>query len=252
MKNILMIVGIAIALGALIWVITANRGEDLIDDVVYVAGDPLELTLDTVNQWKDILATSSEASLGLEEFLVSDIFAPALRQQLIDRNQDTAREPMLDVIFCQAEVPPRLVGRLILETPTEAQVMVLARGTEDRSPYQAVIALAGNGEGAWTINKIDCVQGEVAPEVEFTFDHEGYLLKSVPAPYQSGSWHVVFEQDGQMGYVAPLVFDAESVCIDSAGTESVCDPDTLLEPIPALIQGEMTESGVTVKRVTFK
>lgn len=251
MKKIIVLIALAVSLAAIIWVASSNRVQDTAADLVYTPGEPLEMTLELASEWREIRATSTVSESALSEFLARDIFAPTLREALLAKSVDTAREPLLDVIVCQANIPPRLVGRLILETSTEAQVMVLARGSEERSPYQSIVTLAGNGEGAWVITDISCAQGEVAPEVEFTFDREGYLLKSVPPPYESGSWYVVFEQNGQMGYVAPLTFSAESVCVDESGTESVCEPDSLKEPLSVLVQGDMTESGVDVKRITF-
>lgn len=252
MKKIIILAILALVVATSVFFISQR------DDVTetqqrYVSGEPLDLVLTMANDWQvNLSATSTENQLSLEEFINNDLFDPETRQELLEQTEVPVFDPPLDVIFCQANVPPRLVGRTVLETPTKSQVMVVARGSEERSPYQAIVSLDGNGEGAWVITGIECVQGETAPDVEFTFDREGYLLKSVPAPYQTGEWHVVFEQDGQMGYVAPLAFDSDSICIDLTGNETTCDPNSLQEPLPALVQGEMTEVGITVKRVTFK
>ncbi len=252
MKKIVILLSLALILGALIFFIVSNRTSTVTEEVlVYTPGDPLDITLDMANAWRDNVAASSETAISLESFLDTDLFTRAVAADLVARSQDMTREPMIDVLLCQAVIPPRVVGRLIVETPTEAQIMIMARGSEERSPNQTVVTLTGNGEGAWIITGVECTQGEVAPDVEFPFDNEGYLLKSVPPPYQAGDWHVVFEQNGQMGYVAPLTFTSESICISTNGEESVCDPSALTEPLPALVQGDMTEVGVTVRRITF-
>jgi len=251
MKKIVILVIVGAALASLIWMAVTNREDSFVDENIYTLGDPLDITLDTINSWRDNIAPETEEAMSLTEFLMKDVFTRALATSLLSLAEDTSREPLRDVILCQSEVPPRIVGRLIVQTETEAQVMVMARGTENRSPFQTIVTLLGNGEGAWVISRLECAQGEVAPEVEFTFDYEGYLLKSVPPPYQAGEWHVVFAQDGQMGYVAPLTFTNDSVCISSNGDESVCNPAIIQEPAPALVQGDMTEVGVNVKRITF-
>jgi len=251
MKKIVILLTLTIVLGALIVLILSNRDAQTNDAVVYTSGDPLDIALEVANSWRNNIATSSELMVSLESFLDNDLFTRSMAADLVARSYDLTRDPMLDVILCQAVTPPRIVGRLIVETPTEAQIMIMARGSEERSPHQSVITLSGNGEGAWVVTGVECTRGEVAPEVEFPFDNEGYLLQSVPPPYQAGDWHVVFEQGGQMGYVAPLTFTTESVCITSSGQESVCDPSSFKEPLPALVQGDMTEMGVTVLRITF-
>lgn len=250
MKNIFILGGlILLAVGVYFFLSSDRSSEPVAIEETYVTGEPLDLVLQAVNDWREIQATTSETTTTLESFISTDLFSVPLRATLMEQDADLSRDPQLDVIYCQAVVPPRLVGRMILNTETEAQLMIFGRGLENPSPYQAIVTMTGNGEGAWSINNIECAQGEVAPDVEFTFDNEGYLLKSVPPPYQSGSWHVVFEQDGQMGYVAPLVFDAESICIESSGEQAVCEPDNLVEPILATIRGDMTESGVTVRQI---
>jgi len=255
-KYIFLILAVLLIVAIGWFVITKSDKESALPADVYVLGEPFDLTLEIVGEWRENVSTTSEAQISLDEFVKKDIFSQTIRQKLVDTAADTAREPLLDVMFCQAETPPRLVGRVVFETPNEAQVMVLARGQEEPSGYQAIVSLKSNGEGAWSITDIDCVQGEVAPVVEFAFDKNGYLLKSVPPPYQTGEWHVTFSQEDSngnvvSGYVAPLFFTEESICIAENGEESICNPDSLVEPVSALVQGDMSEVGVTVRRITF-
>jgi hypothetical protein len=52
------------------------------------------------------------------------------------------------------------------------------------------------------------------------------------------------------GYVLPLTFDAESVCINQEGAESACDLTQLKEATRVFIQASMTETEAIVKRMT--
>jgi hypothetical protein len=126
----------------------------------------------------------------------------------------------------------------------------LARGLEERSPNVAVVTLGGD-TGEWLITDIRCAQGESGPEREFSFDREGHLLKSVPPPLNPDYWHLVFEENGINGHTAPLFFDESSTCVALDGTEATCNTDNFVDATKALVQGEMTESGVEVKRVTL-
>jgi hypothetical protein len=249
-KKIGIVAALAVVLVVIIAIMVMNRPEKE-EVVVYTVGDPMDIALDMANAWRNTLIATEDSIMALSEFVASDQFTRAAAEDLKGRIADTAREPLLDVILCQVEIPPRIVGRMIVQTNTEAQVMLIARGLENRTPNQTIVTMRGNGENAWVINSVTCSQGETMPEFEFAFDHTGYLLKSVPPPYTAGNWHVVFEQEGVMGYVAPLTFGDDSLCISTTGEESVCSPDNFKEPVPALVQGDMTEEGVIVKRITF-
>jgi hypothetical protein len=106
--------------------------------------------------------------------------------------------------------------------------------------------------GGWYIDNIQCSFGEFAEEKEFSFEKEGFLLKnSVPSPYNSKNWHLVFAENGQDGHVVPLFFDSESQCTDLDGNKSVCKPDQFTETTGVFIRGQMTERGVSVKQQTL-
>lgn len=246
MKKILTLTLVLIGVIVIAWyLISARTAVPVLEPDMFTQGDPIDLTLEMMGQWRDNLAGTSSVSLA--DFLEQPLFSPSLRTTLTEVTEANGLDPLL----CQPEIPPRVVGRMVLQTETEAQVLVFARGLEMLAPQQSLVTLRGNGEGGWVIGSVACVLGETAPEVEFTFDRQGYLLKSVPAPYQAGEWHIVFEQNGQMGYVAPLSFTAESLCTEANGAEAVCVPDDFIEPSAALVRGEMTEAGVVVNQVRF-
>ncbi|NCT02026.1 hypothetical protein GW766_02120, partial [Candidatus Parcubacteria bacterium] len=131
------------------------------------------------------------------------------------------------------------------------QVMVLTRGGEEKSPYQDIVTVAVV-DGKWRITEISCAQGEIAPERAYDFEHEGFLLKSVPPPLDPQYWHLVYEENGQLGHTVPLFFSAESICIDGAGNESICVPTQFTDASPAFLQAAMTEAGAAVRRLQLK
>lgn len=204
---------------------------------------PIDTVLDFYDQWLEAAQSTSTDPYaeGLHE---TPILGADLRQRLADAEGRASGTP--DPVLCQAEVPTQISSRPVYEGETEAQVLVRSR--EAGRPDQAVVTLSRLNEG-WYISGISCSSGEVAPEREFDFSMEGYLLKSVEPPLDSQYWHLVFEQNGQQGHVVPLYFSAESRCIDADGAEDVCAPETFIEPSQATVHGAMTDSGVQVERL---
>lgn len=248
-KYIIAIVAIVL-LGLAVWFIvggglsntyTANNGAQA------PTADPLDTVLDFYNEWLSAaqstttdpyaagLATSTVLSADVQGYLASDMSAAEL-------------EPVL----CQpvAVMPERVGAKLLFKQDFQAQVQVLARGLEQKSPYYAVVTLTAH-EGDWQISEIACQDGESAPESEFSFDKSGYLLKSVPAPLNSEYWHLVFTENNQPGHTVPLFFNASSTCVAADGTESVCDEGALTETTRVSVQGEMTEAGASVLYLRF-
>jgi hypothetical protein len=212
-------------------------------------GDALDVTIDFYNEW--LAASLSTTTNPFESGLInSTVLSDEVRAAILE-NRENRAEGDLDAVFCQAEVPERVGGKEILKLEREAQIMILARGFEERSPYQAVVTL-GAVKGEWQIIKIDCLQGEVAPVREFDFERTGFLLKSVPPPLNPEYWHLVYEEAGKPGHTIPLFFDAESICIAADGTEGICDPSSFVEPAKALVQAAMLDTGADVRRVTFE
>jgi hypothetical protein len=110
---------------------------------------------------------------------------------------------------------------------------------------------AVNGE--WVISDITCSRGELAPDLEFTFDREGNLLKqSLQPPLDNEQWHLIYTKDDVAGNAIPLLFAATSVCIQPNGSEQVCEPDQLTEATAVQVQGAMQEAGVLVERMQLQ
>jgi hypothetical protein len=106
-------------------------------------------------------------------------------------------------------------------------------------------------DAKWQITKLDCSEGESAVAKEFNFEKTGFLLKdSIKPPFSKENWHLVYEQETQPGYVVPLTFDAESVCIAIDGSQTACDQSKLTEASQVFLQANMTETGAIVKRMT--
>lgn len=209
--------------------------------------DPLDVTIDFYNEW--LVAVQSTSTTPVDAGLLA---SPRLSEGVRTKLEATLNnEGMPDPVLCEPVTPERMGGKVLYALPTEAQIQMLPRGNTERTGAQAVVSLVVQN-GAWVISDIYCSTGEVGPEREYSFEQEGYLLKSVPEPLNSDYWHLVFEQNGQGGYTAPLFFDAESICISQDGTEAVCNPDTFIEPAAAYVQAEMTEAGANVKRIQLR
>lgn len=217
------------------------------EDSAVPTTEPLDVVLDFYGQWSAVLASSTAPFES--ELFASTNFAPELRSALTVAR---AENPAFDPISCQTGVvPERFRGRVYPASETEAKVLVEARMGKNSLPEMAFITVKAVA-GEWQITAIDCTVGDVAPEVEFNYDREGLLLKSVPPPYEAGKWHLVFEQDGQMGYVTPLFFSATTTCVARNGEVSVCNPDTFTETARVIVKGGMTEIGAEVVRLEFQ
>ncbi len=251
MKKIIVVVVVVVALGLVATILLTRQAgfstptTEVVNQVPI--GDPMDATMEFYGPWLAAeLSTSSDPQT--ENLLAHPRLTSELSTGLTSALEDTTLE--VNPVLCQTSIPPRIGTKLSYRLDTKAEVHVLARGLEDRSTRIAVVTLtAQNGE--WVISDITCSNGETAPEREFSFDKEGFLLKNVPPPLNADNWHLVFEENGVMGHTAPLFFSPESTCIATDTTSTVCSPDTFTEPSKALVQGEMAEAGVSVQRVTF-
>jgi len=245
------VIAAVVVIGGLIWF--GNNGSDdsgTDGDKVkeMTLGDPTDIVSDFYKEWLE--AVKDEARDPYDSDLVkAAVLGQAVKDRMNDK-LDTSYGIELDSVLCQEFVPERIGVKAVFVGDTKAEVMVLARGGETKSPNRAIVTLDAE-DGEWKITKISCASGESAPEREFTFERDGYLLKSVPAPLNSDNWHLVFEENGEEGHTVPLFFDFESTCIASDGGESVCAVNALVEPTKAFVQGQMTEAGLSVKRITF-
>ena len=209
--------------------------------------DLIDVTLEVYDPWLAALkATSTE--INQSELLATMPLTTQLRAKLEQALGDG--QPIVDPIICQPQLPERIGVKSIFENETEAQVVVVARG--NKVPEQALVTLAVT-DNRWLVSDISCSQGEVAPQLEFSFAREGNLLKqSLQPPLDSSQWHLIYEKDGVQGYAIPLLFDQESICIQTDGSEQVCVPDQLSEVTAVSIKGAMQEAGALVRRMELK
>ncbi len=241
MKKIIIAVLVLLVIGGGVWFAkNGGMGQEVskVDAIDTVGG--------FYDQW--LLATKQpEAVPNRATLAKSPILSKELRKKLGEALKQT--ESTLDPVLCQATVPEDISLRQVSETAEKAEILVTARNS--KATEQAIIILQKLNEG-WYINEINCSLGEFEPEREFTFEKEGFLLKdSVPAPYDAKNWHIVFEQNGTAGHVAPLFFDGESQCTALSGNVSQCNPAQFAEATKVLVKGQMSERGVSVKQLLF-
>jgi hypothetical protein len=237
----------AIALATSLFKGNSNPGE--VSGVQIPPDDAFDVATEFYNQW--LAETQSTTTNPFDSGLINSTRLSNDVRTLINEKRASKAEGDLDAVLCQASVPERVGGKEIFKSETKAQVMILARGFETKSPYQAIVDLDAI-DGNWQITKIECLQSEVAPTREYQFEHSGYLLKSVVAPLNPEYWHLVYEENGKPGHAVPLFFDAESICVAVGGTETVCDPSQFAEPAKVLLQADMLDTGADVRRVTFE
>ncbi|MEX0930569.1 MAG: DUF3828 domain-containing protein [Candidatus Paceibacterota bacterium] len=241
--RIIAIVTLVLAVGLLAWMFFGGGG--LGENQAVEQGNPAVIVLDFYDPW--LAALQSEDTDPYQSGLAaSPILSKELRERLADA--DDRPEGEVDPVLCQTAVPTGISARPIFTNDEQAQVLVLS--TQQGLHGQAVVTLNKLNDG-WYIDDIECSSGEVAPDREFSFEMEGYLLKSVPEPLDSRYWHLVFDQNNEQGHTVPLFFDAESVCQDAGGETATCNPNEFTEPVRAIVKGEMSETGVEVKRVEF-
>lgn len=240
---------LSIAGAAVVGLLVLGTGLFLAKDYLWpaphqaVVGEPVDIVLDFYDPW--LTAAQSTTTDPYKEGLAkASILSKELRKKLAGAKGRSDTEP--DPVLCNVILPLEISARPVSQIDGIAQVLVLSR-TEGQEG-QALVYLTQEGEG-WYIADIVCSPGEFGPEREFSFDTEGFLLKSVPAPYDSQYWHLVFEERGEPGHAAPLFFDAQSTCVALDKSEAVCDPSTFVEPSKAYVRGQMTETGVQVQRI---
>lgn len=249
MKKIFLII-FAIALIALLAFLFSTMRQDgsvTTGDQNAALGDPMDATLEFYQAWHEAeLSTTTDPQT--ENLLDHPRISEEVRLALTNALNEDDRE--VNPVLCQTTVPPRIGTKVSYTLDNQAEVHVFARGFEERSSRTAVVELSGDS-GEWLITRINCANGEQGPDREFTFAREGSLLKSVPPPLNPEYWHLVFEEDSVNGHTAPLFFDENSTCVMTDGSETQCDPDTFTDATRAFVQGNMTEAGVNVVRVTF-
>lgn len=222
---------------------TFNREEK-----VKAIPDPLDVTLDFYSDWLE-LQSGTTTNPYESELMTNGILTEAARNALKEAKSNGGE---IDPFFCQKQTPARIGAKVLFELENKAEIIILDKTPSSTEPFsQAIVSLTKN-DTAWNITNISCSTGEVAPVSEYDFDHEGYLIKSLPAPYKTGEWHLVFEQSGQMGYVAPLLFSTTSICSAAGGAEATCYPELFTEGTTAKVVGDMYEEGVSVVKLEIK
>lgn len=212
---------------------------------------PEEDVLDVVSAFYESWLEAIKGTEGVskDELLNSPLLSASVRTKVATA-LDTNEPEMQDPVLCQVVPPDRIGGRVLFAQPTEAQVMMLARGLETPSPYQAIVSvIAVNGQ--WQISDITCSQGETAPQRDYDFEREGFLLKQVPPPLNPDFWHLVYEENGQMGRTVPLTFTENSVCVLANGEEQPCDESSFRDATKVTVRADMSETGATVRRLEF-
>ena len=203
--------------------------------------EPMDIVLDFYDPWLEA-ARSTETNPYEAGLVDNPILSKELRETLVAAEGGEGKDP----VVCQDPVPEKIVSKSIFVSKEEIRILVFSR--EQKLAGQAIVTLRSLNDG-WYISDILCSRGEFGEEREFTFEYKGHLLKNIPTAQDFDAWHLVYTQDGVPGYAAQLFFDAESVCVDLEGSESVCDPMQLSQGAKAKLQGNMSEQGVTVKRI---
>lgn len=251
-KNKILLAGGVVALIVIIGIVafffkksdSPTGGDVQVTDQVVSTEDPSDIVLDFYDAWLEaVKSTSTDPyAAGVAS---QPILSAGLRAKLeAGKGQTTEIDPVL----CLATPPERVISRIVFELDDTMQVLVMAKNAT--GTLQTLLTLKKQGEG-WYIDDIVCSPGEVTPEREFSFDMEGYLLKSVPPPLDPQYWYIVFEENGEQGHYAPLFIDTESMCVSVEGNEAVCSVDTFRDATKVHIYGQMNEIGIEVKRLEF-
>ena len=240
MKNKIIVGGIALLIVAGI-IISVSNGKKA-DEQAVSTDDPIDIAIDFYDEWLDaVVATGTDPyQAGLAD---KPILSQALRTQLTS----TQGAEGVDPVLCQSVPPVKTGSRTLYEQEDMVQILILSR--KPAQAGQATLTLR-SANGGWYIDDIQCSQGESAPEREFDFTSEGLMLENYKLSDVQVRWHLGYTQDDAWVKTVPLFFNADSMCVNSAGEEAVCDIDQFTDTQKVLMQGSMTEAGLTVQRVT--
>jgi hypothetical protein len=244
MKKNKFIVGVVVlvAVLGLVWFFSKNPSGQQVSQV-----DATDTVKNFYDKWLVAVQKPASANPTKNTLSKSPILSKSLREKIATAQKDS--NTTMDPVLCQTVVPEGIDTRNVYKNESEAQILITSK--DKKVTNQALVKLNALN-GGWYINDIECSLGEIAPEREFTFEKEGYLLKgSIPKPFNPKNWHLIFEENGKAGNVVPLIFNAESQCTSLEGAASVCKPDQFTEATKASIRGQMTERGAEVKRLIF-
>jgi len=203
--------------------------------------EPVDIVSDFYTQWITELN-----SPDIDPYKSGLSKSPILSPELIEKieNIKINSEDGVDPVLCQNTSDMKISTRRVYEKEDEAQLLVTSK---DKSlTGQAVVTLLKYNKG-WYINDIKCSPGEFGEEREFTFERDGFILKgAVSESLNPGVWYIFFEENGELGHHAPLLFSSDSVCMNEKGDEMSCDQSALVDYTKVSVQGGMTEWGVEV------
>jgi hypothetical protein len=244
MKKTKIIVGVVvlIVIVGLGWFFTKDSFKQQVSKL-----DATDTVMNFYGDWLKAVKEPTSANPNKTNLANLPILSKALRSSLKEALKQS--DSTLDPVLCQTITPEEISTRTVYENTEKAQILVMSR--DKKVTMQALVTLNRYNDG-WYIDNIECSPGEFAPEKEFSFESEGFLLKgSIPPPYDSKNWHLVFEENGKAGNVIPLFFGLETQCISLDGSKSVCKPDQFVEATKVSIHGQMTERGISVVRQEF-
>ncbi len=252
-KNIIIISTVIVAvlvLGVLISIKSPIISDWLGDTKSVRRVTPRIVTMNFFNQWLTELKSTSTTPYD-SGLLQSDALSDEVRAQ-IERAHANRKKNDIDPVLCLPRIPNKIDGEDIYLKNNKALVVVKPRDKKITTEHQAIVSLT-LVDNRWLITKLDCTEGERPQEKEFDFEKVGSLLKqSIQSPYNKDKWHLVYEQETETGFVVPLTFNSESVCINLNGSTFVCDTSKLTETTEVFIQAGMTETGAVVKQMTFQ
>lgn len=244
MSKLKTVLAIVIVVSLLVLVINfMGKGGAMLGGVsVSPAEDPIDVASDLANRWITNLATSSPVSI--KDFLAQE-------DAVTDDFRQKAEVLSVDPILCQPTTPERVGVKEIFVGSDSAQVMIIARGGEKTSRNSVVTLEVVKNQ--WIISDITCSSGEVAePAGEYTFVRTGLLAKdSVPAPYDSSAWHVLYTNTEGTAGAAELLFDTGSVCM-VGGVTGACDQSLWQEGVVVEVKADLQEAGALVRRIEIE
>lgn len=241
-NKIIGVVVVLVLIVGLIWFLTKGGGEQQVSRL-----DAVDTVGTFYGEWLTATKQPKTAEPSIKTLTKSPILSKELRDKIKKVQKDSSNT--IDPVLCQATIPEDISTRRVYTGENEVQILVTSK--DKNVTNQALVTVNKLNEG-WYINDIACSLGEFAPEREFSFEKEGFLLKnSIPKPYNPENWHIVFEEDGAQGNVVPLFFDKDSQCTSLDGSKSVCAPAQFTEATKISIRGQMTERGVSVDQLMF-
>lgn len=237
-------IGVILVIGIIVWQVMGGKGLSS-DSWKGMEGSSVDVALNFYESW-----LSARNTEGGDPFAAGLLDYPQVSQDLKDHlttfEGKLGEEGMEDPVLCQTEIPGGLRTIPVYQQDESAQLIIRSSSKEQLG--QALVTMVAKN-GLWQITEISCGNAEVGPQGEYSFDKAGFLLKQVPAPLDSKYWHLVFQEAGVLGHAVPLFIDDATICAQKDGNEVACDDNFLKETIPARVKGELTETGVQVKRI---